>query len=127
MSIRSSFREIRETIHSLRKRKGNRASTKSYHKSDVGSKLQIIFKERVGAIPCGKCKQMINDLNKKNREEILLDIDNLVEMIIQNLQSARVSYWVKITKFVDSYFGDNLTRYALKTWILEACEDDKEK
>lgn len=124
MSIRSSLKEIRETIHSLKKRNSSRKNVRSYHKSEIGTKLQNIFKERVGAIPCGRCKQMINDLNKKEKDEILSEIDTLVDIIIENLKTSRVSYWVKITKFVDSFFGDNLTKYVLKTWILEACEDD---
>lgn len=96
-------------------------------KSDVGTRLMKIFTARVGAVPCGRCKNTMNALNKKSVEEILNDRELIATEIFKNSKEASVSLWAKLLAYADDKLNDGkVTIFMIQRWLEEACKAEQE-
>ncbi|TXH15019.1 MAG: hypothetical protein E6R03_08095 [Hyphomicrobiaceae bacterium] len=117
---------------SVQKRIGdNNAWTKFLEKvtrkSDVGTRLMKLFTSRVGAIPCGRCKNTMNALNKKSVEEILNDRESIANEIFVNSKEASVSLWARLLSYADDKLNDGkVTTFMIQRWLEEACREEQE-
>ena len=92
-------------------------------KSRVGTRLLIMFRERVAAVPCSDCKATLKRLNEMTVEQIRSRRDATVAEIETNSQKASVVFWARILAATDQAItGGMATRAMIGVWLDEALD-----
>lgn len=96
------------------------------NKSSVGTRLKEIFRARVGAVPCSRCKRAIEALNKSPLETLLANKEIIVETIYQNSKEAKASFWAKLLMAADDITSEGkATKFMIARWFDEACKSEE--
>lgn len=89
-------------------------------RSYVGDRLKTIFTKRVGAIPCGWCRDEMTKLNQMTPEEIRADRTNIVNRITRNAMNAKKAWWAKLALIVDQSLHLGGAEIVIGMWLDEA-------
>jgi len=94
--------------------------------SSVGTWLAEKFKQSIGAIPCGGCKQLMESLNTMSVDEISQNRERIITQIEANSKTATVKWWARVVAYADDTLtGGTLTRCMVGRWLDEAIEAEK--
>lgn len=94
--------------------------------SSVGTWLAQKFKESIGAVPCGKCKRLMESLNAMPVDEISKNRDRIIKQIEANSKTATIKWWARVVSYADDTLTDGaLTRCMVGRWLDEAIELEK--
>jgi len=91
-------------------------------KSQIGTNLMIMFRDRVSAVPCSGCKTTLRKLNSMTVEEVQEKREVIIEQIERNSTQSTMAWWAKVSAYADDKLtGGAGTRFMLGLWIDEAC------
>ena len=92
------------------------------NQSQIGTRLAKKFKDCIGAIPCGACKQAIEALNRMTVSDVKQREAEIVAVIERNSRTATISWWARVVAYADDTLTDGkLTRTMIARWLHEAC------
>jgi hypothetical protein len=92
-------------------------------KSLVGTRLLLMFRERVAAVPCSDCKASMRRLNEMTVAQIRSIRDEMILEIEKNATKAGVAFWARILAATDQAItGGMATRHMIGVWLDEVCE-----
>lgn len=95
-------------------------------KSSVGTFLKQIFQSKVKALPCSKCKRMIEALNQMTLEEVIAERETLVHKIYLNSKETPLPFWTRLAAITDEKLTDGKgTKFMIGLWFDEACEQER--
>lgn len=91
--------------------------------SSIGTNLAKLFHDRVGAIPCGRCKREIRNLNSMTAEDVIADRENIIDRIEKASRKASANWLAKLAAKADEVVTDGAVKSAIiGMWLDEACE-----
>lgn len=95
-------------------------------RSNVGTILARLFKDRIGAVPCGNCKAVIGSLNSMTVEHIRNHAEEIIGRIEHNSKNAKSAWWAKLLAHADAVVtGGVVSRHLIAKWLAEACDEDE--
>ena len=92
--------------------------------SRIGSVLAQIIADRIGAVPCGKCKAAIVTLNSMTPAEVQLARATIIEDIASRAQKSAPAWWQKALIATDQFLHSGGTELLIGLWIDEACREE---
>lgn len=116
---------------------------KKTEKSNVGSTLKkIIARELPGAMACGDCRKLVQELNQKTPAEVLTVIDDIANDVFNRSAREAPRLWQRLAVRLDTAVkavapqthstvltaihgvpvNTTETVYRIKCWIQEACD-----
>lgn len=90
-------------------------------RSNVGTLLAKIFKEKVGAVPCSACKQRIASLNQLSVPDIISRRAAIVAEISQSAAKSAPKWWQKAGVIADQFLGTGVTSSLIGSYLDMAC------
>lgn len=95
-------------------------------KSSIGTFLKQIFQSKVKALPCSRCKRMIEALNQMSLDEVRAERETLVHKIYLNSKETPLPFWTRLAAITDDKLTDGKgTKFMIGLWFDEACEQER--
>lgn len=117
---------IRRAKRMLREKKTFECGSVPLFASEIGTRLQrIIRRETAASVPCGKCKRMIQSLNRMTVDEVRQRMDQIVEAITENAKEKAPHLWERLAVRLDELVHFGHTRRKIRGWVEEALAQEE--
>jgi hypothetical protein len=97
-----------------------RVASRNLSASKIGTRLEKIFHDKWGPIPCGVCKEAIRDLNGLTVGEVSTDRERWVKSITANAAKAAPKYWQRLAITANEFLHVGGVEYLIGRYIDEA-------
>ncbi len=87
----------------------------------IGDRLAKIFAEEWGALPCGKCKNAIVNLNSMTVEQVQANRAKIVSDIASRATQSVPQWWAKVLTSASAFLHLGGTEYLIGKYLDRAC------
>jgi hypothetical protein len=93
--------------------------------SRIGSRLEKMFADEWGAVPCGDCKKAILKLNTMTVEQVRNLRSSVVHDISSRASKAVPQWWAKVLTSADQFLHIGGTEYMIGRYVDRACLEEE--
>jgi hypothetical protein len=93
--------------------------------SRIGSRLEKMFADEWGAVPCGDCKRAILKLNAMTVEQVRSLRSSVVRDISSRASKAVPQWWAKVLTSADQFLHIGGTEYMIGRYVDRACLEEE--
>jgi hypothetical protein len=93
--------------------------------SRIGSRLEKMFADEWGAVPCGDCKRAVLKLNAMTVEQVRSLRSSVVHDISSRASKAVPQWWAKVLTSADQFLHIGGTEYMIGRYVDRACLEEE--